>query len=209
MLKYLSKLALVVTMGCAFSMPLSAATVAFTSGAPTFSTVTCIPGPGEAGSNCNYAFAEISGGFGGTVNEAGSVFKLFDVRAQAPADELGGDSFTFTTTVNLLIGSTNYLFSALATLSNWNPTNSGSNGLNGSAALTWSNVTSALGAPVAVSFLTDGPFDGRGRERIAQILVRAVETSVVPLPGGILLLGSALLGIFGLSRRRNRKLAAA
>lgn len=36
-----------------------------------------------------------------------------------------------------------------------------------------------------------------------------VSLQPIPLPGGILLLGSAMLGIFGLSRRRNRKLAAA
>ncbi len=143
------------------------------------------------------------------MNETGSVFKLFEIRGQAPADVEGPDSFSFTTTINLLIGSTNYMFSALATVTNWAAVNSGVNGVNGPAALTWSNVTSAAGAPVAVSFLTDGPFNDSRRERIGQILVRAVETSVVPLPGGILLLGSALLGIFGLSRRRNRKLAAA
>ncbi len=63
---------------------------------------------------------------------------------------------------------------------------------------------------VTVAFLNSpvGAF-GDGSAPNPRAVITQASISVVPLPGGILLLGSAMLGIFGLSRRRNRKPAAA
>lgn len=211
MMKYISALAIAAIACLSLFSPAEAATVSFSTTGSTNSAVLCVPSvPDNGPNNCNYSFSPssgASGAFAGLVNEVGTVYKLFDILPNGNDSNTQPDSFSFTTAITLLVDSVSYSFSALATVINWNPSQSSATGLNGAAALIWSNVASSPNAPVTVSFLTSGPFDQPNSGLTARILISAVETSVVPLPAGVLLLGSALLGLFGLSRRR--KLASA
>ena len=71
--------------------------------------------------------------------------------------------------------------------------------------IAWTNFVAAANSPVSFGIKTGGPFAGTSIPIVIQLA--ALQPAVVPLPAGILLLGTALLGLFGLSRRR--KLAAA
>ncbi|MEZ5754189.1 MAG: hypothetical protein R3D90_05265 [Paracoccaceae bacterium] len=180
-----------------------AATVNFTIDSVGLGTETCNP-VGRNDTNCNFSIGSQLGVTSSTITTpATQTFRLFNIVANGDDQGLA-DSFSFMTTVEILVGVARYEFSALANIVNWNPEST--NNLNSGARLTWGPVTSTLGAPLIVTFLPGLPFRPLGPDYIrADIRIEAV--SVVPLPGGVLLLLSAIAGLFGLSRRR-RQIAA-
>lgn len=122
------------------------------------------------------------------------------------------DTFSLTATLVIdiigdLLGPITYTF--LGTVSNW--AIAGNSGNVNSGAIDWGNPVPNPNSEILNLSLSDiNLFSSAQPDGVVTSLTyRARDISVVPLPGGILLLGSALLGIFGLSRRRNRKLAAA
>ena len=97
-------------------------------------------------------------------------------------------------------------YNVAGTISNWFSTNGGvlTNGQ-----ITWQNPIPNITTPLLNISLTNTNLFTNSRPSgvTTSLSYLANEVSVVPLPAGILLLGTALLGLFGLSRRR--KLAAA
>lgn len=175
-----------------------AATVNFTIDSVGLGTETCNP-VGRNDNNCNFSIGSQLGVTSSTITTpATQTFRLFNIVANGN-DQGPADSFSFMTTVEILVGIARYEFSSLASIVNWNPEST--NNLNAGARLTWGPVTSTFGAPLIVTFLNASPFRPQGPDYIgADIRIEAV--SVVPLPGGVLLLLSAIAGLFGLSRRR-------
>lgn len=120
----------------------------------------------------------------------------------------GEDAFSFRVTVGVLINNTSTFFYRMtASVTGWKPTGNGNGDGNvaKSTAISWINPDFDAGSPIQVGFTTLSPFQGTSIP--VYFTVAALAPSVVPLPAGVLLLGTALLGLFGLSRRR--KLAAA
>lgn len=135
--------------------------------------------------------------------------RIFDLLTVGK-DTGGDDAFSFRLTVGVLINSVDTFFYRMtANVSGWKPTGNGSNP-NGNVAANSTQITFTdpdfdAGSPIQVGFVTLSPFQGTSIP--LYFTVAALEPAVVPLPAGVLLLGTALLGLFGLSRRR--KLAAA
>lgn len=176
-----------------------AATVNFTIDSVGLGTETCNPVPGNDNS-CNFGIADQLGVTASSVTTpASQTFRLFNIVASGN-DQGDPDSFSFTTTVEILVGLVSYEFTALASIVNWGP--SQGNNLNPGASLTWGPVLATAGAPLLVNFLSGGPFDPETGPDYIGADIRIEAVSVVPLPGGVLLLLSAIAGLFGLSRRR-------
>ena len=152
---------------------------------------------------CNMNGAAIVGALGvsETLQEGQSVsFDVFEWTAlDQPvidsAEDIAVEAF-----VTLLIGGGNVVFSAMGVMRGWSLSEAGRPQ---GGSLTWTPVDVPEGSPLEVVFdafvVPAGVEDGFVRSGIT---VKAVP-SVVPLPGGIVLLVTALLGVFGLSRRRN------
>jgi hypothetical protein len=175
----------------------------------------CFGQPSPTDTNCQVNVPEFPAvpGVGSPATDVTAVtVSLFTLRPigndqNDPFVAANGDKFTFTTLVRILVGVSVYDFSALATVTNWSTRNASNTGLNGEAKLVWDPLIVPIDAPIRVSFLTAGPFNAANDGLPAEISVRAVAPSVVPLPAGVLLLGTALLGLLGLSRRRTPTLA--
>lgn len=204
MFKVVSKLAYAAVASVLLAVSANAAPVLFNASAPSIGAVTCVPSAPDGGgaANCNYSFTDESVAFADSADVTPKFYTLFNIKPNGN-DQGGPDSFSFLTTLQITANSIVYNFSALASVINWNPANASASGLNGSAALTWSQVSTPANAPLIVSFLSSGPFGAANSGLSARITIEAAQAvSVVPLPAGVLLLGTALLGLLGLSRRR-------
>jgi hypothetical protein len=202
MFKVVSKIVCAAVATVLLAVSANAAPVLFNASAPIIGGVTCVPSAPDGGgaANCNYQFTDQSVAFADSADVIPKFYTLFGIKPNE-SDIGGSDSFSFLTTLQITANSIVYNFSALATVINWNPTSAP--GLNGDAALNWSQVSTPANAPLIVSFLSSGPFKITNSGLSARITIESVEAiSVVPLPAGVLLLGTALLGLLGLSRRR-------
>lgn len=191
------------TLALAFhSFGASAATVTFdiTNIAFTF-------GPVADGLSAQ-ATATSSGLTGLTAEDFGKTVPILFTLSGTSTDQTA-DNFTFNvavTAVGAQIGTAVYNF--IGNIANW--TNTGNN-VN-SATLTWAqNPQLPLASPLLTftlsTFEVTNRRNGLGGINVSLAYQSIDAPSVVPLPAGVLLLGTALLGLFGLSRRR--KLAAA
>ena len=192
------------TSAGALTVPFSVADISNT-------PLSCTPLPGASDSDCNFILpgSPTEPAVSNPATEfPGETVRLFSIlpngtdraNANQPFSESRADSFSFTTLVRILVGVTVYDFSAIGTVTKWSPTFGGL--VNPETVLSWVPQANPgnVDAPIAVSFKSSGPFSGNTSALNADIVVTAV--SVVPLPAGVLLLGTALLGLLGLSRRR-------
>lgn len=193
-----------------------AVTVPFSVADITNTPLSCSPLPGASDSDCNFIMPAnptepvVSNPATEFPGETLRVFSILPFgtdrqNANQPFSLAQADSFSFTTLVRILVGVTVYDFSAIGTVSSWSPTFGGL--VNSEAVLSWVPQANPgnVDAPIAVRFISSGPFSNATNALHADIVVTAV--SVVPLPAGVLLLGTALLGLLGLSRRRKPALA--
>ena len=115
-----------------------------------------------------------------------------------PPRDLTGDSFTVLASIALDVGGTVYNFAAQGLMTDWTV---GALGGFRSGTLSWTQQpVIPQGSPLSVVFndaLEVGPFG----VRFSTLTISAVP-SVVPLPAGVVLLLTGLLGLVGLSRRR-------
>jgi len=194
-------------MAISLSQAASAAPVSFSVTEVTLGPVTCSGTDVADPNGCNYSIVNASLPFGDTITSpATSDVNLFTINAVG-TDDGTADSFSFNTTVKILVNLATYTFTATAQMVNWAPSGGVVNTGSPPAVLFFIPTSANFGAPVNVSFLTTGPFTVNGLTSMAARIQVSQAPAVVPLPAGILLLGTALLGLFGLSRRR--KLAAA
>lgn len=207
MLKSFAALLGVLATGLFLTGTAQAAPVSFTSSAVTVSNEICVANDNGGGNNCNYGLANFWTPPATTVDETGQIFRMFNIRPTGNDQPPGPDSFSFVATFDLIVNTVTYTYSALGTVLDWGPPNA--NSLNTAARLTWSNVTSTAGSPLVVSFLTAGPFNPAASSLSAEVRIQAREiVNVIPLPAGILLLGTGLLGLAAFSRRRKSVAAA-
>lgn len=116
-----------------------------------------------------------------------------------PRAELIGDTFNIQAVVVLKIASSTYSYIANGVMTNWRVGPFG-NVLGGT--LSWNSFINSATGPLKVVFGTElFGVQGRGSNAFSDIFVSAVP-SVVPLSAGLVMLLTALLGLFGLKRRK-------
>ena len=175
-----------------------AATVSFSvTNVGAFSIAECSDG------TCNMNGAGMVGTFGlsDTLEEGESVgFEAFEWTALTQPVGDAAEDIPVTAFLTLAVGGGNLFFEAMGVMRGWSLSPSGTPA---GGSLVWSPVSIPEGSPLRVVF--DDFVVPAGVETAfvrSGITVTAVP-SVVPLPGGIVLLVTALLGVFGLSHRRN------
>jgi hypothetical protein len=187
------------TLALAFhSVGAYAATVSFDITSVVFSF-----GPSSDGSLNATATAAASELTGLTAENTGKIIPVLFTMAGTGSDT-EADSFGFNvavTAVGAQIGTAVYNF--IGNITSW--TNQGNNVR--SATLTWAqNPQLPLASPLLTftlsTFSASNRTGGVGGFPVSLTYQAIDAPSVVPLPAGVLLLGTALLGLFGLSRRR-------
>lgn len=135
-------------------------------------------------------------GISQTFNAFSFTSLLSDVNKQNGPNEL----FNFTVSLALRVGGTVYTYLAAGFVDPW--TVSGNGNIANQPVITWTSFTPDVASPFSVLFnpaLT--VVQGNGKVVTSSVTV-GLKASVVPLPAGLVLLLTALLGLVGLSRRR-------
>lgn len=152
---------------------------------------------------CNMNVAALVGTLGAsdTLQEGQSVgFELLEWTALAQPIVESAEDIAVEAFVTLAIGGGNYFFSAIGVMSGWTLSESGQPR---GGSLTWTPVSIPEGSPLEVIFDAFAVPAGVENGFVRSGITVTALPSVVPLPGGMVLLVTALLGVFGLSRRRN------
>lgn len=176
--------------------------------APVNYTVTAVATSISAPCSDGFCNALVSG-YSPALSTAGSVdvgvtntFAAFQYDGRVrPSNGSGeeGETLNITASIILEVLETSYTFIANGVINNWSIADTTGVILGG--VLQWNSFVIPPGSPLTVLFNTELlAVDGNAARVLSSVTIGA---SVVPLPGGILLLLTALLGVFGLSRRRN------
>lgn len=202
MFKFAKTVLAAVLLTSAVSLPSEAATVNFTvsSASVAFDT------PLDGFANIQYSTIGLPKPLEANIDPPG-INPLF--RFNSSGIDTEEDSFTAVATIVLdiagdLVGDITFTVAGL--FEQWKTNDAG---VLTSGKITWFNPSSNIGSPLLnVSLSNINLFSGDRINGVGTpITFEAIPASVVPLPAGVLLLGTALLGLLGLSRRRTPTLA--
>lgn len=186
-----------IAAACLFSAAVQAAPVSFQVTAVSASVAgVCADGI------CNMNGAGIVGAIGrtGTVDEEEfSGFNAFEWTALPQPIVDASESIGVEASISLLVSGITYVYSATGIMNGWSVSPAG---IVTGGTLDWLTITIPEGSPLNVAFNEIFVPTGWASSFIRSGVTINALPSVIPLPGGAVLLLTALLGFLGLSRRR-------